>query len=80
MEEATAEREQRLVDFGNRVRLLRRRSGLSQEQLAHEAGLHRVTVGLIERAQREVGVTTVIPLATALGVDPGALFSVDGKV
>jgi transcriptional regulator with XRE-family HTH domain len=65
---------QRLVDFGQRVRALRRAAGLTQEALAEASGLHRVTIGLIERAQREVGVTAVLPLALGLKVSPGALF------
>jgi transcriptional regulator with XRE-family HTH domain len=74
MDQGAQGRQAHLEQFGHRVRLLRRRAGLSQEQLAHEAGLHRVTIGLIERAQREVGITAVLPLAKALRVFPGALF------
>jgi transcriptional regulator with XRE-family HTH domain len=64
----------RLVQFGRRVRELREARGLTQEALAHRAGLHRAVVGFIERAEREVGVTTVWPLADALEVDPGEFF------
>lgn len=77
MDPADLQRENRLVLFGERVRVLRRHAGLTQEDLAERSGLHRVTIGLIERAQREVGVTAVAPLADALNVDPGALFSTE---
>lgn len=63
-----------LQAFGARVRQLRRAADLTQEQLAHDAGLHRTVVGFIERGEREVGVSKVWPLASALGVPAGALF------
>lgn len=57
-----------------RVRQLRVGRRLSQEQLAHEAGLHRTVVGFIERGEREVGIGKLWPLARALGVDVHELF------
>lgn len=60
--------------FGERVRQLRRAQNLTQEQLAHSAGMHRTIVGFIERGEREVGVSKVWPLAAALGVPPARLF------
>jgi transcriptional regulator with XRE-family HTH domain len=47
---------------------------MTQEQLAHEAGLHRTVVGFIERAERDVGISTLWPLAQALSVDVVELF------
>ena len=64
----------RLQRFGRRVRQLRRDRDLSQEQLAHAAGLHRAEVGFIERAEREIGITKIWRLADALGVEPRELF------
>jgi transcriptional regulator with XRE-family HTH domain len=63
-----------LVEFGERLRLLRLERRLSQEQLAHEAGLHRTVVGFIERGEREVGISKLWPLAEALGVQVAELF------
>lgn len=63
-----------LVDFGRNLRALRESRGLTQEALAHRAGLHRAVVGFIERAEREVGIGTVWTLAEALQVEPGDLF------
>ena len=65
---------ERLNEFGARVRVLRLDHGLSQEQLAHEAGLHRAVVGFIERGDREVGISKLWPLAAALGVEVQELF------
>lgn len=60
--------------FGQRLRTLRDEQGLSQEDLAHRAGLHRTVVGFIERGEREIGITKLWPLADALGVTIPELF------
>lgn len=39
-----------LIKFGNRVREERFKLGLSQEELAGKAGVHRTYIGMIERA------------------------------
>lgn len=67
-------RRQRTTQFGRQLRRLREDAGLSQEQLAHAAGLHRALIGFVERGEREVGISTVWPLARALHVQPGRLF------
>lgn len=63
--------------FGERVRALRRRSNLSQEQLAEKSGLHRTYVSSLERGQRNVGLDNIRRLAAALGVRPAELFQDD---
>ena len=60
--------------FGQRVRLLRKQAGLSQEGLAEAAGLHRTYVSSIERGQRNVGLDNIVRLARALEVEPRSLF------
>jgi transcriptional regulator with XRE-family HTH domain len=51
--------------------LRRRRSelGVSQEALAHEAGLHRTFVGHVERSETNVSLDNIERLATALKID-----------
>lgn len=71
---AIPKRDPNLIEFGHRVRELRESRHLSQEQLAHEAGLHRTVVGFIERGDREVGISKIWPLAEALGVSTSDLF------
>ncbi|MGJ9414231.1 helix-turn-helix domain-containing protein [Aeromicrobium sp. CF4.19] len=66
--------QENLRQFGRRVRSLRTARSLSQEQLAHDAGLHRAVIGFIERGERDVGISHVWPLATALGVSVTELF------
>ena len=45
-------KEKILVMFGERVRKFRKEKGLSQEQLAFKADLHRTYIGMIERAEK----------------------------
>jgi len=60
--------------FGNAVRRQRRRKGVSQEKLAELADLHRTYISDVERGDRNVSLLNIVRLATALGIDPDALF------
>jgi transcriptional regulator with XRE-family HTH domain len=51
---------------GRRVRELRTEIGISQEELAARAALHRNYVGSVERGERDVGITSLTRLAWAL--------------
>lgn len=57
--------------------MLRVQRDLTQEQLALAAGFGRTVVGYIERAERDVGISHLWPLADALGVDVADLFEAD---
>jgi XRE family transcriptional regulator, regulator of sulfur utilization len=59
--------------FGSNLRYCRRRVGLSQEELAVRASLHRTAVGQLERGERVARVDTVVKLAGSLGIPPGEL-------
>jgi transcriptional regulator with XRE-family HTH domain len=63
---------QKLV--GRRVRELRENRGLSQEELAGVCNLHRTYIGLIERGQRSLSLSTVEVIAGGLGVPVSELF------
>jgi transcriptional regulator with XRE-family HTH domain len=60
--------------FGKRLRELRMERGLSQEQLADLAGLHRNYIGNIERGEQGIGIDNVMLLARTLKVKPAVLF------
>ena len=60
-------------EFGDRVRARRLAAGLSQEALAHESGLQRAYIGLVETGRRNVGLDNLARLARALGVGLGEL-------
>jgi transcriptional regulator with XRE-family HTH domain len=62
-----------LVKFGNRVRELRKKKGLSQEGLALESGLDRSYVGGVERGERNISLENIERLARALSVHPSEL-------
>lgn len=62
--------------LGNRIRKLRktRAQELSQEDLAHAAGLHRTYIGAVERGERNLSIDNIFALADALGCDVVELF------
>jgi len=59
--------------FGENLRRLREERGISQEQLANAAGLHRTHISLIERDRRSVRLETLERLAIALGIEPAEI-------
>jgi transcriptional regulator with XRE-family HTH domain len=59
--------------FGESLRRVRRREGLSQEQLATRASLHRTEIGRLEGGERICRIDTLVRLAGALAVPPGEL-------
>jgi transcriptional regulator with XRE-family HTH domain len=64
--------------FGQNLARLRERAGVTQEDLAFRASLHRTEIGLLERGGRIPRVDTLAKLAGALGVPPAELL--DGIV
>lgn len=62
-----------LVAFGKRLCELRHAADLTQEALAHAAGLHWTYIGQIERGERNLSYKNVLKLARGLGVDPADL-------
>jgi XRE family transcriptional regulator, regulator of sulfur utilization len=63
------------IMFGKRVRALREKLGMTQEELAHRAHLHRNYVSLLERGHRGISLNTILEVAKALGVKPAKLFN-----
>ena len=55
--------------FGQNVRTFRVEQGLSHEQLAEKAGLHRTYIGMIERAEKNITLCNIEKIALALNVD-----------
>jgi transcriptional regulator with XRE-family HTH domain len=56
------------------MRSLRLTRGWSQDDLAEHAGLHRTTIGLLERERGNITPDKLDALAQALGVDVPDLF------
>ena len=61
--------------FGDLIRNLRQKKGLSQEALALEAGLDRTFISLLERGSRQPSLTTILKIAKVLGISASVLIS-----
>lgn len=61
------------TEFGRRLRALRVERGLSQEELAHRAGLDRTYISSCEAGRRNVTLRTICRLAAALETRPATL-------
>ena len=66
-----------VVVMGRNVRRLREQAGLSQEQLAFDAGMKRSYLSDLERGVRNPTVRALERLALALRVAPAALVSTE---
>jgi transcriptional regulator with XRE-family HTH domain len=60
--------------FGANLVSARRWAGLSQEELALRAALHRTEIGLLERGLRLAKADTVLKLSGSLSVESSDLF------
>jgi transcriptional regulator with XRE-family HTH domain len=67
------DKQRRREAFGARLRQLREEQGLSQETLAHTAGLHRTYVGSVERGERNISLDAIYALSDALHVSAADL-------
>lgn len=63
-----------LVLFGRNVQNHRKALGLSQEQLADRAGVHRTYIGMIERAEKNITLVNIEKIAKAFGISIESLF------
>lgn len=62
------------VPLGQRIRQLRERANLAQSDLAKASGVSRVYLGVVERGEKEAGVTVIEKIAHGLGVPVVELF------
>ncbi len=69
-----------LIQFGQKVREIRQKQGLSQEELAFKADLHRTYIGMIERGEKNITLTNIEKIARALNIRMTKLLDFsDGK-
>lgn len=61
--------------FAKNVRRVRQELGLSQEELAERAGVHRTYVGMLERSEKNVTIYNIERIAIALDVEPASLLT-----
>lgn len=64
-----------LIKFGKRVRQERLKRGLSQEELASKAGVHRTYIGMIERGEKNITLRNIERIAEALDLEISGLFN-----
>lgn len=65
---------------GANIRRLRKAKGLTQEQLAHEAGMAMRYVAGVERGEENPSLRYLVRLAEALGAEPATLLVRDGTM
>lgn len=63
-----------LKAFGTVVRERRIQLKFSQEELAHQAGLHRTYIGMIERGEKNITLENIHKISTALKTSISDLF------
>jgi transcriptional regulator with XRE-family HTH domain len=63
-----------LIKFGEKVRRERKALGLSQEKLAEIADVHRTYIGMIERAEKNITLSNIAKIASALNLTIEELF------
>ena len=68
-----------LIKFGEKVREIRKEKGLSQEELAHKADLHRTYIGMIERAEKNITLINIGKIANALNIDIKELLAINDE-
>jgi transcriptional regulator with XRE-family HTH domain len=71
----SAERDLVAIRIGKSLLSHRKQAGISQDELARRASLHRLAVGMLERGERVPRVDTLIKIASVLSVPPGALLT-----
>jgi len=60
--------------LGEKVRAKRKKMGLSQEELAHRAGVHVTYLSAIERGERNPALENLYAIANALDLPLAELF------
>lgn len=63
-----------LIKFGRKVRQERLKRGLSQEELAAKAGVHRTYIGMVERAEKNITLSNIEKICKALGLSLSGFF------
>lgn len=66
----TLETSQLVLVFARNVKTHRQQLGLSQEELAERAGVHRTYIGMLERAEKNVTIYNIERIARALEIAP----------
>lgn len=71
------------MTMGERIKVARKKAGLTQEKLAKKCGIATITIGQYERNKREPNIETIFNLAEKLNVSASYLLGVvdlDGSI
>ncbi|MBI4299421.1 MAG: helix-turn-helix transcriptional regulator [Chloroflexi bacterium] len=63
-----------IIKFGNKVREERVKLGISQEELAARARVHRTYIGMIERAEKNITLESIEKICKALDLSISHFF------
>ena len=61
-------------DLGNRIKLLRQKTGLSQEKFSLKIGMDRTYFASVERGKRNISIINIQKIADGLGITLSELF------
>lgn len=61
-------------DLGNRIRELRKKTGLSQEKFALQIGMDRTYFASVEAGKRNISIRNIKKIADGFGVSLSELF------
>ena len=61
--------------LSNNIKNFRKKLNLSQEEFAYKCDLHRTYIGAVERGERNVTLSSLERIATALNIDVPSLLS-----
>ena len=60
--------------FGNKIRELRLKQELSQEELAFKSNIHRTYIGCIERGEKNISLKNIYKISKALNIKLKEIF------
>lgn len=60
--------------FSNNLKYYRNKLGISQEEFADKAGLHRTYISAVECGKRSISLDNIQKIAEALGIETYLLF------
>lgn len=63
-----------IIRFGQRVRSQRMKLGISQEELAARADVHRTYIGMLERAEKNITLENIEKICKALDLTISEFF------
>jgi DNA-binding XRE family transcriptional regulator len=67
---------QKLVNaFGRALTAIRKEKGLTQEQVAFGAGVHRTYIAFLEGGRKQPSIDAVFKIASGLGLKPSELIA-----